>query len=397
MDKEKLNGEVDSTQKLNERNTDHVGHFYFMCENKDEYITDMVAFYNKTKISEDEVKEMVDNHSIWDHPDVATATQAQSDSVFNSQKQIVKCFHTSHHSAEMALMYNAELFTKDEIDEIIDIFQENGACDTANPYILANTIIMTATRYGSVFVNDPLYARPAQFIGRGTEKVDFEWKNRDGSRSDMVALYNKQEITEEEVRELLETNKAWVHPYIIIITAAQYQNVMDKGQMRITRYSSNIYQNSRDMLMMNNVKTFTDRESDKICEDFKEYGTLNPFVFANTMFVKAAQFDRVFEGAPLASEYDEWEDMDIEDLRNLSDRTYKCLKEAGIDTIYDLLIMNAYQLKDIRNITHECIDDIIESVRNEGHASWADAIFNNSKVVPPLILNEPSLMEEFCM
>jgi hypothetical protein len=56
-------------------------------------------------------------------------------------------------------------------------------------------------------------------------RVDFV-KVIGGTEIDMVALYNKRHVSQEDVREVIHTEEE--HPHVIITTAKQFKNVFIK-------------------------------------------------------------------------------------------------------------------------------------------------------------------------
>lgn len=56
----------------------------------------------------------------------------------------------------------------------------------------------------------------------------------------------------------------------------------------------------------------------------------------------------------------------IDDL-DFSVRTYNCLRRAGIRTIEGLLDLDAYRLRNIRNMSSRCVQEVLEKLKEAGH------------------------------
>jgi hypothetical protein len=91
--------------------------------------------------------------------------------------------------------------------------------------------------------------------------------------------------------------------------------------------------------------------------------------------------------------------MTIKEL-GVSLRSFNCLTQNSVNTLYELLTKTRAELLLIKNLTEKCIDnDIAVKVGGLGYTEWVDAILNNDPVAPAYTLcdddDNPSLADEF--
>ena len=110
----------------------------------------MVALYNTSRYTKDEVNAALAVKTMEDHPYIAIMTAEHYANICDKNSKIMQ-IEFNYSGAEMVVLHNESKFTEYELEEIIVGFETCGAYETSNPHVAMNTVVMTKKRLRSIF------------------------------------------------------------------------------------------------------------------------------------------------------------------------------------------------------------------------------------------------------
>ena len=161
----------------------------------------MGVLYNQNKVSLKMVEEMVASKNVKDNKNTAIVILRQYDNTVDENDVIATQFFRAN-GMDMVIMHDKNKFTQEELDEIIESFNEAKINEISNIRVMLNTIIMSKHRFDAIFgIRPDIVKAPAPDVE--VEKLSLSVRALNCLKRERVnSLYALVAKTSDEMRSI---------------------------------------------------------------------------------------------------------------------------------------------------------------------------------------------------